>query len=199
MNGHELCAVYLAVKLHFTSDKYDFTKGAGKTKIGPEAFNKRKDKYKFHKLSRTIPEDEVVPFLVANFINNDSIWSQDLLSDDAERVYTEWKRKIESLTYTFENDFLKILAAGSINEVFDPKDGGYPVVLTMYMQGELTIETMVILNELMDYLKRWDKKIADTVIYPKIAMKIRKYQSFLAFDKVKLKLLIKKHLTKEAA
>jgi hypothetical protein len=33
------------------------------------------------------------------------------------------------------------------------------------------------------------------VIYPKIAKKIRKYQSFLAVDVDKMKSIVKKHLT----
>jgi hypothetical protein len=204
VTGHELCAVYLAVKLHFTSDSYDFTKGSGKTKIGVEAFQKRKDKYKFHKLAKMLPDDEVVPFLVANFVENDTAWSQDLISDNAEEVYSNWQKVIQSLAYTFENDFVKLLDTDSenaiykhkvINSKFEAKNGDHPEALSLYMQGEITIETMVILNVLINYLNRWDKEITDTVVYPKIAKKIRKYQSFLAVDVDKMKSIVKKHLT----
>jgi hypothetical protein len=199
MNGHELCGVYLAVKLHFTSEKYNYFTSSGKIKIGVDAFQKRKDKYLFHKLARKLNDDEVVPFLVANFINSGETWTRTLVSDGADTVYTQWKKNVESLSYVFENDFQKIVANGKINDMFDAKDGAYPEVFMMYMHGELALETMVILNNMMQYLKVWDKKITDTVVYPKVAMKIRKYGSFLTLDLDKMKRIAKKHLTLETA
>ena len=198
MNAHELCAVYLAVKLHFTSDKYNFMAGSGKTKIGLDAFQRRKDKYLFQKLSRKLKDDEVVPFLVANFIKNGDTWSRKLVDEEAETIYKSWKKNVESLSYIFENDFIKILDEGNINDVFAVVDGGHPKALSMFMQGDLTIETMVILNNMIGYLSRWDKQITDTVVYPKISMKIKKYGSFLSIDLIKFKTIVRKHLTKDA-
>lgn len=202
MTGHELCAVYLAIKLHFTNDKYNYFLGSGKAKIGVEAFQKRKDKYLFHKLSRKLEDDEVVPFLVSNFVSSGETWTRTLLDDEAQDVYMNWKKTVESLTYTFENDFIKILGTESetakiINEKFEAKDGDYPQALLMYMQGDVTLETMVILNNLVNFLPKWDKQISDTVIYPKIAMKIRKYGSFLTVDVDKMKKIVKKHLLRD--
>lgn len=191
MTGRELCAVYIAVKLHFTTENYNFFAGSGKAKISEEAFNKRKDKYKFHKLARMLKDEEVVPFLFSNFVHDTKIWSKDLISDDAMEIYNEWKRKTESLSYIFENEFRKILDLGNINDVFAVNEGSHPEVLSMFLQGELSIETMVILNKIMNFLVRWDKQITDDVIYPKVAMRIRKYSSFLTIDLDKMKKIIK--------
>lgn len=195
MTGHELCAVYLAVKLHFTNEKYNYHMGSGKAKIGVDAFQRRKDKFLFHKLARKLKDEDVVPFLVSNFVVSGETWTRTLLDEDAEQVYSEWKRKLESLSYTFENDFQKIMNAGKIDDMFAVKGGGHPEVLSMFLQGELTIETMVILNNLMNYLARWDKQITDDVIYPKVATRIRKYGSFLSLDLDKMKKIVKKLLT----
>lgn len=200
MTGHELCAVYLAIKLHFTNEKYNYFLGSGKAKIGVDAFQKRKDKYMFHKLARKLNDDEVIPFLVSNFVHSGDTWTRTLLHTDAENVYVNWKKNVESLSYVFENDFVKILGdenAKTLSNKFEAKDGSYPEVLTMFMQGEISLETMVILNNLINYLNAWDKSISDTVVYPKIAMKIRKYGSFLTLDLDKMKKIVKKHLTKE--
>jgi len=53
---------------------------------------------------------------------------------------------------------------------------------------------MVILNNIFDFIRIWDKKIEDDIIYPKISRKVRKYGSFLNVDVSKYKLLTKKAL-----
>ena len=103
MTGHEFCAVYLAVKLHFTNEKYNFFSGSGKAKIGVDAFQKRKDKYLFHKLARKLDDAEVVPFLVSNFVYSGQTWTRTLLDEDASEIYTNWKKNVESLSYVFEH------------------------------------------------------------------------------------------------
>ena len=48
--GFDVFRVYLAVKLHFTTD-YDYFDYDGKVNIKLETFTKRNDRYFFHKLS----------------------------------------------------------------------------------------------------------------------------------------------------
>jgi hypothetical protein len=62
------------------------------------------------------------------------------------------------------------------------------------MQKEVTIETMVILNNIFDFIRIWDKKISDDIIYPKVSRKVRKYGAFLAVNVDKYKLLTKETL-----
>ena len=52
--GFDVYKTYLAVKLHFTSDTYDYYKYDGKVNAKLDTFTKRKDRYFFHKLSTTI-------------------------------------------------------------------------------------------------------------------------------------------------
>jgi len=199
MTGHEFCAVYLAIKLHFTNENYNYHLGSGRSKIGIEAFEKRKDKFQFHKLARTIKDEDVVPFLVANFVHNVNTWTRNLVSNQCQAVYLDWKRKMESLSYTFENDFRKIMGDNSspkdLTAKFSVIDGEHPHVLRMYMQDEISLETLVILNKLMSFIPRWNNSITDTIVYPKIALLIRKYENFISVDTQKMTAIIKKCLT----
>lgn len=197
MTGHELCAVYLAIKLHFTQEKYDFFMGSGKAKISVDAFQKRKDKYMFHKLARKLKDEDVVPFLVSNFLHNGDSWTRTLLSEEADNAYIEWKTKIESLSYMFENDIIKIFGDGGGEEKFACVDGGYPPILEMYMHDEITLETLVMLNIMTNCVNGWKKSISDTVIFPKLALKVKKYQPFFSVDLANMKRIVKKHLTKQ--
>ena len=51
--GFDVFKVYLAVKLHFTSN-YDYFEYDGKVNCKLETFTKRNDRYFFHKLTQNM-------------------------------------------------------------------------------------------------------------------------------------------------
>ena len=60
------------MKNHFTNRKYDFFRYGGKSSATVTSFNKRKDKYWFEKTSRKYSDDDIVNFLLANFVTTDN-------------------------------------------------------------------------------------------------------------------------------
>ena len=61
-------------------------------------------------------------------------------------------------------------------------------------ENEVTIETMVILHNVFNFIKIWDKNISHDIIYPKVSRKIRKYGAFLNVNVDKYKKLTKETL-----
>jgi hypothetical protein len=196
ITGYEAFGMYQAIKLHFTTDSYDFMKYGGKSKISVDAFDNRKDKYHFHKLSRRLTtQDELIMFLVANFIHNDTIWVGDLLTEESETIYRQRQRVLQSMSYIFENDCRKIFeGVSNPNEVLQSDDGDYPRLLKMTLQKDTEIETLCILNNILGFLPVWNRKITDTVRWPQYSRKVTKYAAFLPKDVVKYKLILKKVL-----
>ena len=80
--GFDVYKTYLAVKLHFTSDTYDYYKYGGKVNAKLETFTKRKDRYFFHKLSTKYAEADILDFFVANFLADSKRWIGNLLAND---------------------------------------------------------------------------------------------------------------------
>jgi hypothetical protein len=192
MNGYDVYKTYHAIKLHFTTKDYNFFLYDGKTRVSVDSFEKRRDKYNFHKLARKYTESDIVPFLVSNFINDEKQWSKDLLQPEAHTNYIEWTRITESMTKVFSDEISKIATnPKEFNSLFICPNGEHPKLLTLFLQKQISIETMTILQSILDYLAIWDKKITDTIIYPKIAFKIRKYNSFLTVDCKKYKAQLK--------
>ena len=194
MNGYDLYCTYQAIKLHFNSENYNFFHYDGKTRVSIDAFQKRRDKFLFHRLARKYRDDEMVPFLVANFVHSDDNWTKSLLEEEAESTYREWKRKTDSMSKIYVEDLEKIASKDNFNELFKVEDGQFPKLLTAFLQNDVTIETMVILNNIFDFIRIWDKKISDDIIYPKVSRKIRKYGSFLNVNVDKYKNLTKETL-----
>jgi hypothetical protein len=194
VNGYDLYGLYQAIKLHFSSEKYNFFQYDGKTRISVDAFQKRRDKFLFHRLARKYRDDEMVPFLVANFVHSDDNWTKSLLEEEAEETYRNWKRITDSMSKVYVEDLQKIATKESFNDLFKVEDGQFPKLLVAFLQKDVTIETLVILNNIFNFIQIWDKKISDDIIYPKVSRKVRKYGAFLAVNVDKYKKLTKETL-----
>ena len=195
MNGYDLYGLYQAIKLHFTSETYNFFQYDGKTRISIDAFQKRRDKFLFHRLARKYRDEEMVTFLVSNFVHSDDNWTKSLLEEEAEQTFRDWRRRTDAMTKVYEEDLRRICPdPKEFNKLFEVEDGQHPKLLGLYMQKDVTIETLVILNNIFNFIKIWDKKISDDIIYPKISRKVRKYGAFLNVNVDKYKLLTKKIL-----
>ena len=177
--GFAAFSLYNALKLHFTSDSYDYFKYNGKTNISQQSFLNRKDKYTFYKLSRKYSLEELKDFYVANFLTGDK-WVGDMNTTEGEEQYKKWQKTKQALTYTFENDIIYLFEKYKPAEMFK-MSGNYPNLLRELMESKIHIETLVYMNIIMDFLPVWKKKIEEDIIWPDWELKLRKYQPFL-FD-----------------
>lgn len=194
ITGYEAFSLYQAIKLHFSTDSYDYHKYGGKSKVSVDAFENRKDKYFFYKLSRRFQnKDDLIDFLVANFVYDEKCWVGSLLEESAVEKYRERQKILQSLSYTFENDCDKIF-----DEIFNPNEvikvvnGEHPLLLTMALRKEIEVETLCILNQLLSFFGLWTNSISDTIRWPEYRRKILKYTPFVKFDEVKNRMILKK-------
>ena len=193
MTGYETFGLYQALKLHFTSESYDFFKYNGKTNVTVTSFENRKDKYHFYKLSRKYTDrDDLVNFIVANFVEDENSWVGSLLQENAEVNFRKHQKVIQSLSYTFENECRNIFEGHSNPNDVIITDGVYPVLLTKTLRSEVSIETLCMLNSVLNFFPMWTKRIDDTIRWPEFRRKCIKYASFLPKDDVKYRLLLKK-------
>jgi hypothetical protein len=193
MTGYEAFCLYTSLKLHFNSDSYDYFKYNGKVSTSIDAFENRKDKYHFYKLSRRFANAEQGrDFIVANLVHDSNVWIGHLLTNESDVEYRKRQKVIQSLTYTFTNEIASLMSQGSPNDSLMVQGGDYPKLLTMLLHDELSLETVCILNRLMNFVPMWDRKIADTIHYPNVSRKIKKYTPFIQFEPTKYKIILKK-------
>ena len=200
MNGYEVFCTYQAVKLHFTTDTYCFFKYNGKVATTPAGFEKRKDIYMFHRLARELKDEEVIPFMVSNFILNDKTWTKDLISSTAMNTFRAWQEMRANLEDLFDKDITAIQeeltrTGGGIRMMFCTRVKQLPVVWTLMNQGVIRMETVAILHGMTGVLDSWDKHYKSDYIYEKTSRLIRKYEPFLGVDVPRFKQIVLKHLT----
>ena len=188
----ETYQTYLSMKSHFTNRKYDFFKYGGKSRATVSSFNKRKDKYWFEKTSRKYSDQEVLDFLLANFVTTDNpqnLWIGEIINS-GERNYSEWKRRKQSLTYLFKEQLNELLLEKNLEEVFNCSKG-HPPLLKKYLGGEISLETLTILEKVFSFRKEFDKKLKDPV-WESVSLKLKKYIPFININVFDYKNILRK-------
>lgn len=178
---YEVYRYYLALKLHFTTDKYDVIKQQGRVRASKQSFYKRKDMISLRKVAEQYTDKEIVDFLVSNFTSGDR-WGG-LFDIEAKNRYVKWKKRIESLSYVFEGELKELIARCQVyKECFDIKDKQHPLILKMYLQGTLSIETLIILNKLTAFIEKFDNELSGDIVWPDVSRIMKKYEPFLAIN-----------------
>ena len=182
---------YLAMKNHFTKDNYDYQKYRGRVRATNTAFYKRRDRFWFEKFARQKNDKEVEEFFVSNFVSTtdpETMWIGEIIKEGEER-YTQWKRRIQSLSYIFKEESQSLFDNQKVDMVFDCSKG-HPPILKSYLGGETSLETLVICDKILEYRKDFDQKLKDPV-WEIVSRKVRKYSPFLNIDVQSYKKILK--------
>jgi hypothetical protein len=197
MDEFSVYKMYLALKLHFTTENYDVIAQRGRVRASRAAFAKRKDLYSIKKVSKTYSDEEVANFLVANFISGDR-WGG-MFDIEAGERYAEWKKRIESLGYMFTNDldrFIEELERENLTfeDAFKITKSQHPYIIKAFLRKTISLETLVILEKLDPFLDNFDLNISDKIIWPDISRLMRKYKPFLRFDREKFDAIFRRRV-----
>lgn len=192
MTPFESYSMYMALKLHFTSEKYDYFKFKGAVKVNKEKFEKKNDKYFFKKLVKKYKDDEIPGYLVSNFIEGGDNWIGSIIGSEGDLTYINWKKRTESLHYKFTEDLDFLLSEVSkFDDLFIVKNT-HPPLLKYLLGKKINLETFVILNQILNFIPDFDKKIRETVIWKDVRRTVLKYSPFVNVDLVKYKNTLKK-------
>lgn len=191
MDGFKAYRYYLALKLHFTSEKFNVFENRGNVKGSREAFNARNDRYIFEKLARKFNSDrDIIQFFVANFAygNESAIYA----GQEADDNLIEWNKRKQSISKIFIDDLATLLTYVEINKlptssIFDFNFNEYPAALTLFLGNKISIESLVIINELDHVVEHWLDNPSVQHIWSNELLRIKKLIGFVKYDKEKLR------------
>jgi hypothetical protein len=102
-------------------------------------------------------------------------WVGDIANAEGEENYKIWQKRNQRLTYEFEQDIIRILEqAENPDELIVVPSGGYSALLLGAKQHKICIETLVILDDIMNFFPMWNKKISDDIILAHISEEVPK-------------------------
>ena len=211
LRGFDVYKTYLALKRHFNSDRYNYFNYSFKNR-GVSArystYQNRNDVFYFESLAKDLKKhEEIEGFLVANFVYNSRMWVGEMYGDQAKRTFNDWKKRIESLTYQFKEDVDTLhdlidnfnkkglgLQLG-FDRIFTVEEGQHPVLLEQILGKHVNLESVIIMNQILQFTHNWNKRILDRVIWPDIYLLISKYEPFLRIeDLTKYKKIMRERL-----
>ena len=186
MRATDVYLMYCALKAHFKGD-YDYHKFSGQTKIKRESFYKRKDRIFFVKTAyKYKQENEVLDYFIANFIKD----REGYIANFNDKNYEEWLNKRKIFYDVFTQELQPFVS--QFNPLFESKDGQHPLLLKEYLGKRISLETMIILDNLVEFSKRWDKELEwDDFVWPDVKKLMNNYKGFLTIntEKYRMKLL----------
>lgn len=178
MNAYTAYQLYLGIKLHFTNGR-SFVK-YGVPHPNYQTFVARRDRFHFEKLSRKYSDAELKHFYIANFLEHSDAWVGDLCDESAHQTYIKWKKRYESLDYTFSNEVNVIfdyLEERSIefDALFDTPDNEFPPIFQLLSRSRISPETYAILDMLLGFGKKFDAKYGKDAIWKQLGGRYSQY------------------------
>ncbi len=186
MNAFECYQNYLALKLHFTDDEYDYHKYHGKVSASVDSFKARKDRFFFEKIAK---HNDPFGFLLANIVSNPHTYVRDIAYDEtAKTIYNKYLKTKESLSYIFTQDLSKL--DKNLKSYFIVESNQHPKIIKLYLSNKISLETLCILADITKCLPYWNKQLKGDVIYRDVGLLVSKYTAFLKYDKEKFTKII---------
>lgn len=175
--------LYLSIKTHFTTEKYDAIKYNGRIKNSTLSdLQSRNDRSLFiHAAKKFDNVQHAASFFVANFAYGNLYPVED--HERAESLYTQWQRKRQSLFKTFSDD-LDTLASMNMSYEELISTEKIPPLFVALKTGKINIETLTIMNKLENFSDGW-KSIFH--LWKSDLLRIRKLESFIKFDEAKFR------------
>lgn len=182
MTPFEAYKTYLAMRLHFTSPKYDIVKSNGAIKANEHSFMQKRERFTFAKVASKYTKPQFIALLAANFAAGDKYGGMYGLGR-AETVYKEWQGRTESLTYRYKQDLSWLDERTGSNRpegFWTSVDDEHPPLVRGYLAKAISLETLVIFNKLFQFTDKVE--VTDPVVEEVIAL-VRKYSPFVRVPK----------------
>ena len=73
--------------------------------------------------------------------------------------------------------------------LFKCDEGNHPKLIKAYLGKKINLETLVILEKVLQYKQRFDKDITEQFIWPKVSKLIGKYEPFMKISARKYRMI----------
>ena len=114
-------------------------------------------------MARDHTDKELKGLFISNLLQ-DRHYIAEFIDEQAELVYTDYRRRRESLSYVCTNDLDRIFNIHGVKKSFATSSNRYPDLVTLFLRGIVALETLVILDDITGFTNKFDKYYEDDVI-----------------------------------
>ena len=114
-----------------------------------------------------------------------------MVRNNGDDNYRAWKKRMESLHYTFSEDIDFILQqVNEFDQLFTVTET-HPQLLKYLLGSKISMETFVILDKILNFIPQFDNKITEHLVWKDVRRTVLKYAPFITVDTVKYKHTLK--------
>lgn len=188
MNAYEVYRTYKALRLHFTTDKYDFFRYKGAVKAPMHSYENLQENEK-RLFSRVSSLKEPKTFLVGNFI----FGNENYIRYFSDQPYLEYRKYLTSGQYFLERD-IKLLKSPFSSNFIVEDDSHTPYILKLLNSDQITLYTACAFQKILN----WTEKNKDNFLIDSTIKRINKTYQFFKVDESHLKkMVIEKYQSKD--
>lgn len=192
IDGKSVYKLYLMIKQHMNG-KYDVIKYNWCMRVSDAAYQKRRDKYFFQKLSEKYKLKELALIFISNLVANQDAWIGDISDADALVFYREYIGRLKQIKFKFEEDirniyyFSKKVEVSAFKEIFEynPKvQSSY--IFKLLQSNIISFETFILLDSFLNIIDKHDEQ-TDNLVWNNYSIKLKSYRKILNIDSQKAK------------
>ncbi|ANH49629.1 DNA helicase loader [Shigella phage ESh36] len=187
IDGKSVYKLYLMIKQHMNG-KYDVIKYNWCMRVSDAAYQKRRDKYFFQKLSEKYKLKELALIFISNLVANQDAWIGDISDADALVFYREYIGRLKQIKFKFEEDirniyyFSKKVEVSAFKEIFEynPKvQSSY--IFKLLQSNIISFETFILLDSFLNIIDKHDEQ-TDNLVWNNYSIKLKAYRKILNID-----------------
>ena len=168
--GYDAYKLYLAMQRHF-STSYDFHKYNGKVNASIEAYQKRNDMFSFEKLSKIVPQDELINFFLCHFLDNPKCWIRSM----SKASYEKYKAKLKNFPTTFREE-LQYLSQHKPADLMATND--IPLIHRLCMEKKVSMETLIAMDKFFPFIDKHNDEVNVPFAWPDHIAMLKNYRPF---------------------
>lgn len=182
MEAHEVYQKYVALKLHFNDEKYDYFKFGGKTKnTGKVQYRKRHDRAAFERLIKTVPPKQMEEFIGVSLFSDPKLWIGDIFRRKSE-LYRPRIRILIGLERFFEEDIFLIRSYMDHHDMnfggmLSCSKGCHAKLFQLYLSKKIHPETLALIHYFTSCLSVIQTQ--ERILFPRESLRIRRYIPFV--------------------
>lgn len=187
VNGKSVYTLYLAIKQHFNG-RYDVVKYNWVMRVSDAAYQKRRDKYFFEKLSDKYTLKELTLIFMSNLVANQDAWIGDISDADALVFYREYIGRLKRIKEQFKDDIKNIyyfsqkVEVKALSEIFEYNNKVQSSYIFKLLQSNvISFETFILLDSFLDIINKHDDQTND-LVWSKYSTKLNAYKKILIIN-----------------
>lgn len=174
----------MTVKKHYSTPKYSAFKNKP-VRVPESRFLYRPERYRMKRLCERFktPKD-LIQYFVANF----ALETSDFLyqpEDYGDSSFMRWEAYKQSMSYNFKTDIDVLSAYLETKSVSmdDIRAENMIPFLHMMITGKISIQSVVLLDEIYNFLTAWADDVNMNPLYATHALRVHKTKGFIKADK----------------